>query len=261
MNSELKFLINTLLDERISSTSVMPWACPIPSFGNIYESKIATVGLNPSNREFVDVRGREIEGPLRRFQTLNSLKLLRWSDLDDIQEKMVLECCLNYFKRNPYDEWFKKLDYIISGANLSYYFPLENACHLDLIPFATSKKWSDLSNQEKSLLLELSGDTLGVLLGASSIKMIVLNGITVIQNFMRISNYEFERKQIPSWSLPRSTGDGVAGYSYYGTVSRIGKIQLQRKVIVLGYNHNLQSSFGVTSIVLKSIRDWISTNC
>ncbi|SHH48947.1 hypothetical protein SAMN04488109_4017 [Chryseolinea serpens] len=198
---------------------------------------------------------------MRRFQTLRSLKLSKWSDLDDNHERLVLDSCLNYFKRNPYDAWFKKLDYIISGANYSYYFPLGNACHLDLIPFATARKWSDLETKEKLLLLELSGDTLGVLLKASKVNLLVLNGITVVQSFLKVSNCELEKRKIPNWTLPRIVGDGVAGYSYKGTVSKIGNIRLPRIVTVLGYNHNLQSSYGVTSDILKSIREWISNNC
>jgi hypothetical protein len=35
-------------------------------------------------------------------------------------------------------------------------------------------------------------------------------------------------------------------------------IRLAEEILVLGYNHNLQSSFGVTNTVIFAIRDWIT---
>lgn len=258
MNSELEVLVRRMCDPEISKTSIIRWSSPIPSFGDLYSSVVATVGLNPSNKEFVDSDIKELQGVKRRFPTLNSLKISSWSDIDDFHMEQILDSCKNYFTRNPY-EWFKRLDFIISGTGKSYYFPSEGACHLDLIPFATSEKWGNLSVQEKSLLLELSGDTLGILLKASSVKLLILNGGTVVDNFKRISNVTFETKKQKSWSLPRELGNDVAGFSYEGYTSNIGGIDLGREIQVLGYNHNIQSSFGVTSKVLRSIRSWITT--
>ena len=35
-------------------------------------------------------------------------------------------------------------------------------------------------------------------------------------------------------------------------------VDLGRDVYILGYNHNIQSSYGVTSSVRTSIQEWIS---
>jgi hypothetical protein len=235
----------------------MRWGSPILSFGNLETSRVATLGLNPSNREFVDANGKELRGTERRFHSLNSLKIKGWEDITIGQLKSILDLSDNYFIRNPYDTWFKKLDYIISGANASYYFPVQGACHLDLIPYATSEKWSDLSTSERNLLLGLSKDTLGLLLADANIELLILNGQTVVENFEKISSIKLQKRKMPSWSLPRKS-ENVAGYSYYGEANKISEYRLKRPILILGYNHNIQSSFGVTTKVLTSIRNWVT---
>ena len=258
MDSEIFDLLDRLESSQLSETSVISWGCPVPSFGDLSSSIIATLGLNPSNLEFVDQDGNELNGHERRFHTLNSLGISTWEEAKEKHVELIARFCKEYFFRNPYDRWFKRLDYIISGTSFSYYFPSGKACHLDLIPYATSTKWGELSSKQKSILLELTGDTLGHLLNSSSIEVLILNGKSVIDNFQSISNIEFIKCKMPSWTLPRKNGEGVSGVSYQGSVTHIGGVKLNRKVKILGYNHNIQSSFGVTKEVQTSIRNWVT---
>lgn len=260
MTIQLINLIDRLSDENLYNASVIRWGCPIAAFGDINNSKIATLGLNPSNREFVDEHGAELDGNSRRFHTLFSLGLSKWSDAKDEHISQIAELCKDYFYRNPYDSWFKRLDYIISGTSMSYYFPSGEACHLDLVPFATACKWTELSVQQQDLLLRLTRDTLGLLLKNSTIKLLILNGQTVINNLEKIANVKLVRTHMPGWTLPRKDSAGVAGFSYTGAIRKIGGINLKHDIVVLGYNHNIQSSYGVTTEVTTSIRDWVSLN-
>ena len=50
----------------------------------------------------------------------------------------------------------------------------------------------------------------------------------------------------------------MKGAAYTGVVNRLSGIEFGREILILGFNHNLQSSFGVTTKVIHSIRDWIS---
>lgn len=264
MNPQTKKYLLHLLDyldkNQSSELSIMPWASPVLSFGDISRSKIATLGINPSNREFVNIENEELKADNRRFHTLSSLGLKKWSDIDEKQLQLILDSYNEYFSRNPYDGWFKKLDYLMSGSSISYYFPSYEACHLDLIPFATDEKWSSLTLQQQTTLLKIFGDILGAIINNSSIEILLLNGQTVVNNFEKISDIEFEKNLQKDWELPRRTVNGVAGYSYEGFVSSIGGVDLKRKIKVLGYNHNIQSSFGVSSEVLASIREWVNIN-
>jgi hypothetical protein len=243
----------------IEKLSVIPWACPVPYFGNLDTAKLATVGLNPSNREFVNTNGDELSGNERRFPTLASLGLKSWSHASEEQLNAIDNACSKYFFGNPYDGWFRALDKLIVGSDHSFYGMFAEACHLDLCPFATTTKWGELTGASRQSLLEAGGDFLGNLIASSDIRTLILNGQTVIRTFETICQVKLEALRMDDWTLPRTRGDGVNGFSYFGRLSTIGNLSLNREILVLGYSHNIQSSFGVTSKVRESIGSWISS--
>src|SRR5690606_39085895 len=197
----LSTLVRRLDDSSLRDLNVIPWAAPVLSFGDVSQSKIATLGLNPSNREFVDVSGNELTGPERRFHTLSSLKLKRWSAAKDVHLEKILESCNSDFSGNPYDGWFKALDKLILGANVSYYGMFSSACHLDLVPYATACKWVELTSAQRNALLKSGGDALGRILRESPVELIVLNGQSVIENLQLVSGTVFNKQANPEWTL------------------------------------------------------------
>lgn len=258
MYTTLVTLIDRLDNYRISDTNVIRWSCPVPAFGDLSSARVASLGLNPSNREFVDESGNELQGSLRRFHTLNSLGLKCWSDVDARHLCLIQESCKNYFGGNPYDRWFKKLDQIIAGTETSYYSVQNGACHLDLIPYATACKWNELTSKQRALLVSIAGDTLGLILRDSQIRILVLNGRSVVEQFQDIAGVSLESQEMPAWSLPRHEKSSVKGVAYTGVIDTVSGIMLGHKVLVVGYNHNIQSSFGVTTKVINAIRAWIA---
>jgi len=258
MDSMVSDLLRRLGDESLDGTGIIPWSSPVLSFGDLSASSVATLGLNPSNREFVDGEGRELEGPHRRFHTLTSLGLNRWADAGARHRGLIAESCRAYFARNPYDTWFKRLDYLLAELRVSYYSAMFSACHLDLVPYATADKWTALSRQQRLKLLERSGDTLGLLLRDSPVRVLILNGSSVVEHFSRVADVELESNRMSDWTLRRNGEDGVTGTAYIGIVRSVGGVRLRREVQVLGFNHNIQSSFGVTRQVTSSIRTWIA---
>lgn len=274
MEKMLSTLLGYLEDTDVGASSVIPWSCPVPSFGDLGSSRVATLGLNPSNREFVDEAGNELDGSRRRFHTLKSLGLARWSDADEHHLGLISASCRMYFYKNPYEGWFRKLDRIISGTNASYYsaasdarnptlFPdptirSENACHLDLIPYATACKWTELSNRQRSSLFAAAGDTLGLLLQDSPVRLIILNGQSVVEEFQNMAGILLDKQAMRNWTLHRRSDAQVLGYSYKGSVRNLAGVDIGRDILVLGYNHNIQSSFGVTRQVMDAIHQWIA---
>ena len=254
----LTTLVDRLEDPLVPIAGIVPWWSPVPSFGDLSNSQIATVGLNPSNREFVDVNGNELQGSFRRFYTLQSLGLTSWSDVDARHLRLILGSCRDYFRRNPYDRWFRRLDDIVSGVRASYYGPAPDACHVDLVPYATATKWATLGPEQRAALLALAGDSLGMLLRNSPVRVIALNGSSVVEHFQVVAHTKLTRRRMPAWSLPRSSGRGVAGFAYTGHIDSIAGIPIGHTVLVLGFNHNLQSSYGVTSEIVRAIRDWVA---
>lgn len=258
MHTTLTTLIDRLDSSGILGTGVIRWAAPVPSFGDLSSATVATLGLNPSNREFVDVNGCELQGVLRRFHTLKSLKLRSWSEVSANHLQSILELCRAYFLRNPYDGWFKKLDGILGGTKTSYYTAPSSACHLDLIPYATASKWTDLSPRQRSALLTIAADTLALLLQNSSIRLLLMNGSTVVANFEEIAGAQLERVEMHGWTLSRQRKKDVIGVGYKGVLRSIHGVELSRPILVLGYNHNIQSSFGVTNRAVSAIQRWIT---
>jgi hypothetical protein len=251
-------LLDILDSEIIDGLDIIKWGAPVPSFGDITKSKVATIGLNPSNKEFVDDFGNELDGNFRRFHTLNSLNIDRWSEIDGKKISLLINSYKQYFSKNPYDRWFQTLDMVISGLGKSYYDSNNPACHLDLIPFATIRKWNYLGSNQKTSLLKYMGNFLGLLIRDSPIEMIILNGQSVVDIFQQISMLSLKKELMTSWSLPRHHTNDVLGISYYIKSEVFSGIHLEKQITILGYNHNLQSSFGVTNNVKYKIRDWIS---
>ena len=251
-------LIDRLDSDAIHGTDIIPWGCPVPLFGDLSRPQVATLGINPSNREFVDKSGNELRGPFRRFHTLHSLGLETWSDIDARHLELILDTCKSYFFSNPYNAWFRRLDLVIAGARASYYDSTHNACHLDLIPFATTRKWTQLSTRQRSMLLAVSGNTLAILLRDSPVRILVLNGSSVVKGFEAIAGIRLTEEEVPAWTLGRQTGKDVAGLAYRGTVDALSGIGLGHEMLVLGFNHNLQGSFGVRTEIIAAIREWIA---
>jgi len=259
MLSITKSLIQPYDKLKEKGLDVIEWSSPVPVFGNLRTAKIATLGLNPSNREFVSSKGTELSGSHRRFPTLNSLGLKNWNEASRYELEQIQKSWFSYFENNPYDRWFKTLNDLLAGTNFSFYNKTsEVACHLDLVPFATAQKWSQLTSLQQKSLLDLSGNFFLDLLSNSNIETIILNGQTVVESFCHSTKLELEKSQQPEWSLPRKTGLDVPGYCYFGVTKTIRGIRLNREIMILGYNHNLQSSFGVSKQVKESIKDWVT---
>ena len=251
-------LIDRLDGDAAFGTDIIPWSCPVPAFGDLSRSQVATLGINPSHREFLDRSGEQLHGVLRRFHTLDSLGLEAWSQADARHLELILETFQTYFFCNPYNAWFKKLEFAISGTNVSYYDSPATACHLDLIPFATSRRWNELSAEQRSSLQALSGDTLGVILRESQVQLLILNGSSVVKGFQSIAGVSLRAEEIPAWALARHSRSYVKGIAYTGVATSVSGVKLDRQITVLGFNHNLQSSFGISMEVTTSIREWIT---
>ncbi len=248
-------LLRPLTDKELLRAGVIPWSSPVPAFGRATTSYVGTVGLNPSNREFVDECGNELKGARRRFETLASLGIRRWSSATRPHIRRIAAACEHYFSNNPYDGWFRKLDFLISHTRASFY--LGTAAHLDLIPFATASKWGQLSTLQKEILLRAAGDSLATTIRDSSIRLLVLNGASVVSQFRSVMQVGFESRQVQKWTLQSNTRNPVAGFAYTALVQSLGRVALRKAVKILGFNHNIQSSFGVTREVVLGIRTWI----
>jgi len=259
MLGEVDRLVKLLHGGKPVELGAIEWASPVVSFGDPIRSSIATLGLNPSNLEFVGRDGTQLLAPHHRFESLATLKARNWDQLAQREIQKVWLACENYFHGNPYDGWFKRLDRILVDTGASYYTRLgPQACHLDLVPFATSRKWSELRRTEQAELVYLGTPSLVRTIMASEIRVLVLNGSAVVREFCRlVPDSPLKGRAKPTWALQ---GGRVNGVSFAGHVNQLGGHRLDRELLVLGYNHNIQSSFGVTTEVVARIASWIGRN-
>jgi hypothetical protein len=116
--SAMTAFIRELDSGRLADRNVLEWGCPVPFFGDVSRARIATVGINPSNREFVDDSGYELRGEAQRLPTLGSLGADSWAQVDAEGVRAIVGACRDYFRRNPYDRWFGVLERVLASSVL-----------------------------------------------------------------------------------------------------------------------------------------------
>src|SRR4051812_46832848 len=70
---------------------------PVLFFGDLFSARVATVGLNPSDQEFLDRSGEELEGTSRRFESLRSLGALDRESLEVGQCERAIATMRRYY--------------------------------------------------------------------------------------------------------------------------------------------------------------------
>jgi hypothetical protein len=126
-----------------ASEWTVPNALPVLFFGQIDRACVATIGLNPSDREYVSESGVELTGPRRRFETLGSLGLQGRHELDANSAERATRRMARYFDpSSPVYAWFRPLERVLTGLGAS--FLDGSAAHLDLVQEPTAPTWSKL---------------------------------------------------------------------------------------------------------------------
>jgi len=152
--------------------SVLPDSLPVLSFGNHLTARVATIGLNPSDQEFLG-KDEWLLGDNRRLHSLKSLGVDSPSALTDEQVNLAYEEMLTYFTRNPLKNWFNAQNKILKSALDADYYE-GTACHLDLVQWATSPKQSDIPAQTWQQLVDRDREFLEWQLSTTSATTIVM---------------------------------------------------------------------------------------
>jgi hypothetical protein len=130
---------------RPPSRHAVPGSLPVLFFGDVFTARVATVGLNPSDREYVSSRtGQLLTGMEQRFATLASLGAADRASVTDSQCDAALGWMRVYFRpgRPAYWRWFRGLERVLQGLGTS--LSEGGATHLDLVQEATYPTWSAL---------------------------------------------------------------------------------------------------------------------
>ena len=126
---------------------------PVLFFGDGLAARVATIGINPSHREYLDPQGQLLRGRAQRFATLESLGADSRAELTDEQADLAIEIMRSYYDEGKpvYGAYFRHLSHFLRGAGASY--ADRGAVHLDLVQEATSHVWGELDEQQQAGLL------------------------------------------------------------------------------------------------------------
>jgi len=241
----LTLSIPPYIEERIRRSApdgcfVLPGSTPVVAFGNPHHARVATLGLNPSRVEF-EVKGVELDGAARRFETLGSLGVKRLLDAPQGVIERVWLRCNDYFHGNPYS-WFRRLEEPLNAVGASYFD--DTACHLDLTQWATDPTWNGLGRRVQERLVAEDADFLREQLRAEPVSLLLLNGRSVLTAFERVLGGCLRVVGLPV------TDGGTTTTLYQGEIEGVR---------VLGWSTNLQSSFGVTRVLRAKLAEQLAT--
>ncbi len=195
---------------------------PVLFFGDLLKASIVTVGLNPSDREYLDRGRKELTGTKRRFETLASLGADRRETLTSAQCEQALATMRAYYRPGkPVYGWFRSLDRVVQGMGFRY--DAGEVAHLDLVQEATSPTWSALRDTPGADVDALLASDLPFLrwqLETFSLRAAVCNGRTVFDKVCLITGAEIVEtgtlKRL-RWSVARTDlagrPVGIAGWN------------------------------------------------
>ncbi len=220
---------------------VVSGSTPVVAFGNPARAEVATLGINPSAREFF-ARGRLLTGTNRRLATLESLGAERLDRLTDDQVATVVAECATYFDRRPYRRWFDPLEQLLTtGYGVSFYDG--SACHLDLVQWATDPTWGRIPERRiRHSLLEDGVPHLRAQLARENVRVVLLNGRQVVEQVLALRVAELDEVgHLPlgtrTCRLYVGTGEGLRW---------------------AGWSTNLQSSYGVSGDFKNLLGAWLA---
>lgn len=127
---------------------------PIIWFGDMEAYKksklrVVTVALNPSDKEF------RKDNQLSFFRFKNGEKIHSKTKLDETEKSILKETLSNYFKDEPYDNWFNCFEKPLNALDSSYKCGENIALHIDIYTaLATNPTWGGLKKEEKQMLTD-----------------------------------------------------------------------------------------------------------
>jgi len=133
---------------RSQGIPILGSSIPVLFFGHATTAKVATVGINPSSREFVTGKGDPLSLP--RFFIPSTP--CNGNPLQEIEAISTVQSMFAYFDTHPY-KWFDGPTAFLDSMGTS--FINGTAVHTDIAsPYATCEPWGQLSHDQQETLEE-----------------------------------------------------------------------------------------------------------
>jgi hypothetical protein len=206
---------------RAPAPATVPGTPPVLFFGDLFTAEVATVGLNPSDQEYLTKGGDVLGGPAQRLATLESLGAIDRASLTDEQCDEAIEWMRGYYDEGKpvYGSWFNGLSRVVDsfGASLRE----RTAAHLDLVQESTKPIWSGLSAGQIGSLLEQDLPFLEWEISAFPLKAVICTAMTVGAQVCRRVGVRVEEQgklaRVKWWVGHADVGGrdvGFAGWNY-----------------------------------------------
>lgn len=238
INPEIAARLHERLRAAPAPASV-PGSLPVLFFGDLFTARTVTVGLNPSDREYVDRRGAPLLGADQRFATLPSLGAGSRADLTEDQCADAVRCMRGYHDpHRPVHRWFTHLSRVVDGFGVRY--DRRQAAHLDLVQEATRPTWSSLPDREREDLLHRDLRFLSWQLRTFPVRTVLCTSSTAgrhVRALLDVTVLEEDKLELVTWwtgratvgdrevflagwnvPLARATGLGAAGETELGRI-------------------------------------------
>lgn len=239
--------VTTRLHDRLRWPAVkgtVAGSLPVLFFGDLPNATTATIGINPSRQEYLTPKGVELDGPVRRFETLRSLGSSDRASLTATQCDRAITTMRGYFGADrPVYSWFRPLTRVVDGFGASLQ---RGACaHLDLVQESTDPVWSGLHTTDRIAANAVLARDLQFLrwqIEAFSLQTVICTSAIVLRNVMSLVDAKVHRQgevgrmrwnvavgsaagrpvRVAGWNIPlvRPTGLDSAGQSRLGELLR-----------------------------------------
>ena len=225
---------------------ITPQTTPVVAFGRPQGARVATLGINPSDKEFNKSNGSLRPLDRKRLVDRETLNIDDQTELSLEEAEKVVEGCYSYFENRDkvYKKWFGPMEtYAVRPSGASYFDG--TACHLDLVQWATSPVWRDLEpNRVQRVLLDSDLEFLRFQLTTYKIPFLLLNGRAVLNQFMKLRITSLEEDK----NVARK--EGARGCQFF-----VGTFAGTK---VLGWTNNIPSQTPQPN--RETISDWIAAH-
>jgi hypothetical protein len=242
-----QLLLDRILKAPPIQEYITPQSTPVVAFGNPMIAEVATLGINPSSREFLDAKGNLLTEENRRLADFRSLGIQNHAQMTSLHAEKVLENSNNYFKKDStVYKWFEPLErFVLNTVGTS--FRDSTATHLDLVQWSTAPVWGAIKDKTaRELLIRDDIRFLGQMLGAGSYRVLFMNGSTVVNTMVKFGLVDIEQQ-----------GFTPLGKSGKTSALWTGRVR-DTDTICLGWNLNLQH-YQTTESNREHLRDWITS--
>ena len=249
-NKQEQVIFERIMRESAIS-EIVPGTTPVISFGDFTKAQVATIGINPSTKEFL--RGGKnpklISAAGKRLEDFESLSIRNHLEITEDKAAAVWRGCQDYFQKNPY-HWFNHFAPVLKAVGAS--FEAGSATHLDLTQWATKPVWRSLDSRVRDRLL---GEDLEFFIWQNSqpnIKIRFINGRTVLNQVNELKLFDLVEEN----PIQIETISGINKCQMFQGTGTNGER-------VIAWSVNIQSMRGSNALkksAAEKIGRWIAKN-